>query len=192
MTSERLNVLSLIHFQGGSASKAGSDNNPPTLTSAILDAQIQAHHSRVGTVNAPRAGQERQSPINPPIGLSSNTPLAGASTGTAGVATQGVSQGPVTSGGTVQRPTRLSQPDKLIMLAASTGQIQRTAPGSVEEKGSTDPGSTSSTPVDPTTATTPQAKARARTKRASSSGSMNSESTPPESPADTKKKNERA
>ncbi|XP_033639628.1 ral GTPase-activating protein subunit alpha-2-like isoform X1 [Asterias rubens] len=172
----------------GSASKAGSDNNPPTLTSAILDAQIQAHHSRVGTVR----GQERPSLTNPPIGLSSNTPTSGASTGTAGVLTQGVPQGPVASGGGVQRPTRLSQPDKLITLAASTGQVQRMAPGSVDEKGSSDPASASTTPVDSTTATTPQAKARARTKRASSSGSMNSESTPPESPADTKKKNERA
>ncbi|XP_022083005.1 ral GTPase-activating protein subunit alpha-1-like isoform X2 [Acanthaster planci] len=173
---------------GGAANKAGSDNAPPTLTSAILDAQIQAHHSRAGTVKhsqdrAPQAGN-----VSVTSGqMSSGVPLSISGFSAPSGGSQGVqAPGPAGSGGTVQRPTRLVHPEKLVNLASSTGQMQKPFSGSMDEKAPLDPTSAGSTPVDPTAATVPQPKTRK--KRASSSGSMTSESTPPESPADSKKK----
>ena len=110
---------------GGAANKAGSDSAPPTLTSAILDAQIQAHHSRAGTVKHSQDRAPQSGSGSSPSGLVSSSATQGTSGGSASSAGTQVAQVPAGGGGTVQRPTRLIHPEKLISLASSSGQMQK-------------------------------------------------------------------
>ncbi|XP_072032717.1 uncharacterized protein [Amphiura filiformis] len=136
--------------------------------------------------------------INPPGG-GGNTAMGGG--GSSGV----VNAGGAAGSGSVMRPTRLTQPEKLLQLAATT-QLGRLADkysphgqSSMKEKKneeksqqslqSSQSSSTSTTPIDNPTQLPIIGKPRSRTKRQSSSGSATSDHTitPPDSPDSRKK-----